>query len=310
MPEAILAGMVADQPESLLRQGEFASASKPGKGGQRRNETALAVGARNDPRLQAAHSPRIRNVVTNALSSRHVTEMVNASAFAEAQGLGLNAHVIVRLEDSPRLAACGLPWLRAAVTRTMRGCVARWAPGHGFAAIRVAERTTRSGLHLHIAAHLPDELRRPIAAALAHELMVPDDGVAIRITAARRSGPAARLRLLRYLLKGAEPIFAERIGLEAQPEGLVAGERCRATMNIGPAARRAAGWQEIRKPAALARALGLPGFREGVEQRRIGPPTMAARGVDRHGPRRVPRAPAAGPMRWVTAKPPPPHLRV
>jgi hypothetical protein len=59
----------------------------------------------------------------------------------------------------------------------------------------------------------------------------------------------------RYILKGTDPIWAKHLGVRAVDQGVVIGKRSGFSKNLGPAARKRAGYRPRRMPSSLSTAI-------------------------------------------------------
>lgn len=203
----------------------------------------------------------------HALDRAHVVELANAAAFAASLGVPFNAMLTVRWTLLPGFVDDDLPRLQAMLTdRTTR-----WLRRHGLVlhAVWTRERARGVGLHTGFALHLPS---RRLAKALCGYL---ERSMGFRkryghcgvwLTWGGRSH-AAWAGSLRYLLKGLDHRSFFYVGTETAnlgvelgidhrgQQGFVPVKRAGTTQNIGRAARKRAGWRDVRDLAGLRRIL-------------------------------------------------------
>ncbi|MCA3635760.1 MAG: hypothetical protein INF18_08555 [Methylobacterium sp.] len=190
---------------------------------------------------------------SQALSARHIGNLLAAANHAEAIGLPLNRMITVHWQTA------GIP-LEAMAKATGRftdllgKAVARH--GHATAWLWVHESGAGKGGHCHLLVHLPPHIipamtaaqRRWIKAITGQPyrkrtiLSKPIGG----ILAAEARNPdlhAANLAAaLSYVLKGADAGAAAQFNLSRlEPGGRIIGRRCSTSENIGAAARKAGG---------------------------------------------------------------------
>jgi hypothetical protein len=91
--------------------------------------------------------------------------------------------------------------------------------------------------HVHWVLHLPKSLRAAFEIKLTEWLVRVAGTITCRESAINIK-PVTNLRGLgRYLLKGIDPRYAARCGVNHVPQGLVYGKRCGISKSLGPASR-------------------------------------------------------------------------
>jgi hypothetical protein len=185
----------------------------------------------------------------NQLVTRHVRQLVNAGAYAASIGSPFTAHVTLHL----RLAECFSPETWAAYQTDLLEKMSRWLTRNGIsvAFAWVRENGPVKGEHLHLLLHLP----QPMWGAFKRFMLkaggfTPADasGEAIRISGGRFGMYAETMRAgaARYILKSLSPTTCNALGIRHKPTLPVPVKRCGASDTIGPKARKAAGWVELR----------------------------------------------------------------
>ncbi len=232
--------------------------------------TGPLQGLRQRPRTDRRH----------ALDLDQVRALVNAAAFAQAQGRPLVAGLTLTWRLMDGFAEQAWPAAQTRVFDHMSRWLRRREIVPAFAWIR--ERVPGRGAHTHLLLHLPrrgtaglaEQLRGYLAGAFGFRDGATASGRAERGVAVScgRFGawtPKMRAGQLRYCLKGLDPTAFRYVGQAGEtenigaalgiehrgPQGLIAVKRCGASQNIGPAARRRAGWTEVRDLAGLRRIL-------------------------------------------------------
>jgi len=136
----------------------------------------------------------------------------------------------------------------------------------------VRERARGMGPHTHALVHLgrkPTAVWPRLRARLDHMFRFDPTGIDISMGAHGAKTATMRAGMLRYVCKGIDHAAFRYVGLDGETEniaaalgirhrgqqGIVEIKRCGTSQNIGPAARRQAGWTEIRDIASLNRSL-------------------------------------------------------
>ncbi len=215
-----------------------------------------------------------------ALDLDQVRALVNAAAFAQAQGHPLVAGLTLTWRLMDGFAEQAWPAAQVRVLDSM----SKWLRRRGIVPtfVWVRERVPGRGAHTHLLLHLSrddtaglaEQLRGYLAGAFGFRDEAAPSGRAERGVAVSRGRfgawtPAMRAGLLRYCLKGLDPAAFRYVGQAGEtenigaalgiehrgPQGLIAVKRCGTSQNIGPTARRLAGWAEVRDLAGLRRIL-------------------------------------------------------
>ncbi|MFC7739272.1 hypothetical protein ACFQX4_26720 [Roseomonas sp. GCM10028921] len=215
------------------------------------------------------------------LSLGDVRQLVNAHAYATALGRPLNAHLIVHLVNARGFTAeNGSAWRSHFLDKLHRHLHRTGTPP---AYLWVRETAARKGPHLHVLLHLHNwtAQRAPLIAYVLRTAFPPEAAALthphapVRITGGRFGMGTDRMRagVLRYVCKGIDPcatyrlrgdgrdqtvIVSDVIGVEPSDAPPLPGQRYGASHSLGPAARRAAGWQEMHDLNDLARHLNPP----------------------------------------------------
>jgi hypothetical protein len=143
------------------------------------------------------------------------------------------------------------------------------------ALVWVRERVRGIGVHTHALVHLgpnPRALKAGLQAHLDRLFEFGPTGIHISMGEYGAKTVTMRAGALRYFCKGIDPAafryvgwsgetenIAAALGIRYQgPQGTIKIKRCGASQNIGPAARREAGWREIRDLFSLERLLNPP----------------------------------------------------
>ena len=209
---------------------------------------------------------------------RQISELLNAEAFAEWQGIGFTAHATLHWRCDP-----AFEFLRPGASRLHRFLdkLGRWLKRQDIpvAFAWVNEVGREYGEHTHLVLHVPKPRRGAIGAfnAFKASLHAWDHGEtegfhpdqvdrfgkpwpAVKITGARYGIHNRRMRsgLCKYLLQGDRPEGPRLHRLRCrdpccrtwhQAEGQCCPDpkpTLRRSCSLGPAARRAAGWTELR----------------------------------------------------------------
>ncbi len=215
-----------------------------------------------------------------ALALDQVCNLVNAAAFAEAQGRPL----VVELTLAWRLMRGFSEKRWADIQVRAVDYMSRWLRRRKIVPTFVwdRERVPGCGVHTHVLLHLPrrgtaklaKELRNYISRTFGFQDRVkPSDKLerGVDVSYGRFGAWTREMRAgsLRYALKGFDHRAFRYVGQDGTTENLGAAlgidhrgqqgfidiKRCGTSQNIGPAARRKAGWPEIKDVDGLRRAL-------------------------------------------------------
>jgi hypothetical protein len=185
----------------------------------------------------------------NQLLPRHVQQLANAGAFAASRGTPLTAHATIHWP----LAEGFTPERWAAHQSDLFDKMSRWLTRHGIpvAFAWVRENGPEKGEHTHTLLHLPQPMWGAFKRFMlkAGNFTVADaSGEAIRISGGRFGMYADTMRagVARYILKSLSPTTCEALGIRHKPTLPVGIKRAGVSFSIGPQARQAAGWQELR----------------------------------------------------------------
>lgn len=170
----------------------------------------------------------------------------HATRFAQRAGVPLNTMVTVNFteldasEKASRLfrrllAQRFAPWLRrSAPTKT------KFAPTYVWTLESVASTTAA-----HWLVHLPKGVRRAFATKL--------DAWLASLSGRKPQARTIQIKRVynmigarRYVLKGVNPAWANHLGVRPSDQGIVNGKRSGFSRNLGPAARKAAGYMPRR----------------------------------------------------------------
>jgi hypothetical protein len=213
-------------------------------------------------------------------SSRHLTprqirELLNAEAFAEDQGVGFAVHVTLLWQCDPDFTiAVWSQRLRRFVDKLHRWLDRRGIP---LAVAWLNETGRHYGNHTHFLVHVPHPKRGAVhsfsaikedlaAWIIATENLVTDKTDhrgklwrPVRITGGPFGIRTRRMRsgVCRYWLKSMDPADVFYTGFGAESRAAILGirtrasvlptgvQRCNASRNLKPQARRNAGWREL-----------------------------------------------------------------
>lgn len=225
---------------------------------------------RRGPRRGLPRLPRIDR--KRNLTLLELLRFANGIAFAKQIGLPLNTHITVTWNRAPGFS---LKVWSERETR-LRQALGRWLERRGVQAVSayVRENCRGRGPHTHLLIHLPQDRWHELAAEL-HPFLLRSGGFhwdnGVRITGDARGTPGMvtwrqTTGLFRYLAKGidpkalvllgTEPVFlSDLLGVRPEPLATVALKRVGTCEALGPKARKAAGWKELRHPLDLLRFL-------------------------------------------------------
>lgn len=184
-------------------------------------------------------------------SSRHInrTPAVNihhATRCAERCGIPLNVFITINFTDVGADEGASLAF-RKLLNQRFAPWLRRTAPlGKLLAPTYVwSLENTRKTTAAHWLVHLPVEVRGAFSKKL--QLWVED------ITGKRPLPNTIQVKsiysiigLRRYILKGVNPMWANRLGVRSSDQGIINGRRSGFSRNLGPVARKKAGYQPQR----------------------------------------------------------------
>lgn len=183
------------------------------------------------------------------LLPRHARQLVNSAAFAAAQGMPFTAHVTIHF----RLAEGFTPETWPSFQTDLLDKMSRWLARQGIpvAFAWVRENGPVKAEHLHMAIHLPHQHWGAFKRYLifAGRFTASDaGGEAIKVTGGRFGmyAPTMRAGACRYILKSMAEAKCKALGIRHKPTLPVTVKRCGISASIGPKARKAAGWVELR----------------------------------------------------------------
>jgi len=226
--------------------------------------------------LDAPSEPSARQTLER-LTLEGVRKLINAHAFAASAKMPLNAHATIHLDRATGFRRDH--WAQWQADLLER--ITRWLARHDIptAYLWTREVGARTGAHLHLLLHLSDFANQhgPLTDYLHETMFAPDDVLSpphapVRITGGRYGMQTHSMRagVLRYVLKGIDPAETHRLSLDGYQTVRVADAlgitpakdappipgRCHGSSHsIGPAARHAAGWTEMRDLHHLAHHL-------------------------------------------------------
>lgn len=196
---------------------------------------------------------------SDSLSLNHAANVIEAAQFAAAAGMPFNRHLTIHWQQAG-IADERSAWATGRFLKLAGDWIARRGgfefnqkQSSRFAWAWVRENGDRKGSHVHILLHLPagtrigDMQRRWLRAITGRPYSASTIKTArIGGTAgAAQSAPAAYqanlFAVVAYVLKGACPAAARKLGLERlEAGGRIIGKRAATSQNIGLAARRRA----------------------------------------------------------------------
>lgn len=206
---------------------------------------------------------------TTNISTKGVIDLVNANAFAEAQGTPLTMFVVITWPKTKGWTEVTHSARQSAFFKNL----ASWTKYHGapLAYYWTLEKSNRIGLHMNLAIHAPKPLFGKLVQALPKMIpgFIPDTHTLCVI--GDTDGPPKycshgnqRLGILKYFLKGmdhtatfsgpnAEKLnFADHIGIQHRgQQGAISGKRFGVGHSLGDKARRDAGYEDRTSPDGL-----------------------------------------------------------
>lgn len=246
--------------------------SKRGKRGpDQQQPVPPAQGGRISRGVYAGNPRRPTQNRTRHLTFEQLRELVNALTFAEGdrRRRPLSSFLTILWRHSRDFCEAG--WVRR--ERIFWIKVRNWLKRKGVEhrCIWVRECGYYKGPHLHALLDIPRRLRSEFIQFIQRTERLSAGGVRLKSSWTA----AAHIGLLRYFMKGADRRdfqyrgdttvnVSDLLGIEHQGDPLpVNVQRCGVTHNLGPAARRAAGWIDGRSLEDLAGRLSnaVPGKR-------------------------------------------------
>lgn len=235
-----------DQPRAPARHLKTAGKRQSGRSGTALANTSSGLfpvtgtwgGARNSALRTSSH-----------LTLKQCLELLEAADHATRLGLPFNRHWTVHYQKAGIAEADAMRFIGKLLKLLSDFASARNAQR---AAIWAREGGPSKGGHVHILLHVPAALRLTgktrrwvrLAGGTAKRGVSFIRSVAGNVSAAEGQSEhywhnAEVVRC--YLLKGADEMAGEALGLEVADQGIVIGKRCGTTQNIGKAARER--WQ-------------------------------------------------------------------
>lgn len=201
--------------------------------------------------------------------------LIDAERFANSIGLPLTAFLTVTWRSAPEFNAKRRDSWQAHQERL---CAAlriflrdhKITPAYAF----VRERVVGMGAHTHFFVHIPSKRWTSVKRKLEKHLLAAggfSNPRAVKITGDRNGGrgivhESQRSGVLQYLAKGINPNemvptgagtipLPTFLGIRPQKQATIPGQRIGCTRNIGPAARKKAGYRDMSTLLELANAL-------------------------------------------------------
>lgn len=210
------------------------------------------------------------------MTLEQVKHAINASAFAETIGFPLNAQLTIAWLHSPEFASDGSTW--AATQTKLFDRIGRYLMRQDIepAVVWTRERQRGKGPHTHVAIHLgsrPKRIRKDLRDYIVKTFKFEREGIDIQMGDFGAKTPAMRAGILRYALKAIDHTDFRYTGYGAETEnighalgiehrgsqGTIEIKRLGTSQNIGPTARKQAGWIELRDLTSLAKKLAPDG---------------------------------------------------
>jgi hypothetical protein len=208
---------------------------------------------------------------TRGLDLEQVKHLLNAAVYAEAAGMPLNAMVTIRWIDAEGFD----PSVWAAMQTRLLDKMGRWLRERGVnpAFVWVRERVPGVGCHTHALVHLGPKPLAVAADLTAYLLRTGrfqrSEGVFISLGKFGAQTVEARAGLRCYVAKGLDHRLWRYTGVGDETEnlgavlgldhrgsqGVVEIKRSGFSQSLGPAARRRAGYQDVRDLPGLRRML-------------------------------------------------------
>lgn len=203
-----------------------------------------------------------------SLSLDQVRDLVNAVAFADASGCALNATLAVTWPLSALFSEPKWSELQTALLDRLTRHLRRRGVETAFVWTR--ERQTGTGAHTHIMLHLgrkPTAVCEDLLAYIERKFRFEADGLKIEMGEYGMFSRNMRAGALLYLTKAIDHKDFRYSGRETQnighllgirhrgTQGIIKIKRAGASQNIAAAARKRAGWREIRELERLHHVL-------------------------------------------------------
>lgn len=185
----------------------------------------------------------------NPLLTRHARQLINSAAYAASVGTPFTAHVTIHFRLAEGFTPEKWPAFQTDLLDKMSRRLRREGIPVAFAWVR--ENGPVKGAHLHLAIHLPHQHWGAFKRYLLHAgrfTAFDAGGEAIKITGGRFGMyvPSMRAGACRYILKSMAQTKCEALGIRHKPTLPVKVKRCGISASIGPKARKAAGWRELK----------------------------------------------------------------
>lgn len=184
---------------------------------------------------------------SDSLSLDQAANIIEAAQFAAAAGVPFNRHLTIHWQQAG-IADERAAWATGRFLKLAGDWIA--TAGDRFSWAWVRENGDRKGSHAHILLHLPAPTRiggmqrrwLRLITGLAYSASTIKTGRIGGTAGAAQSAPAAYevnlAAVVRYILKGACPAAARKLGLERlEAGGRIIGKRAATSQNIGRAAR-------------------------------------------------------------------------
>ena len=210
---------------------------------------------------------------SRALDLDHVRGAVNAAAFASSAGWPLSVQLTIAWELSEYFADEGWATLQTRLFNEMGRYLRR--RGIEIAFVWTRERAPGRGAHTHAAVHLggkPIDVAAGLLAYLTDKFSFAPGAVDISMGKFGAMTPSRRAGIMLYLLKGIDHAAFRFTGNDGSTEnigaalgidhrgqqGHIAIKRAGVSQNVALAARKRAGWREVRDLEGLSRLLNPP----------------------------------------------------
>ena len=199
---------------------------------------------------------------TRYLTRKQVRDIINAAAYAKSAGLALNAQITVTWQNARSFEIESWAEIQTAFFDKM----SRHLKEHGVtpAFIWTRERQHGKGPHTHGGIHLgpkPASIVRDLKRQLDSKFGFDEMGIKLDIGKFGLMKNTMRTGMLRYALKALAHADFRYTGIGSETEnighllgighrgsqGMISIKRAGASQNITKAARKAAGWAEIRE---------------------------------------------------------------
>jgi hypothetical protein len=201
------------------------------------------------------------------LTLEQVRNLTNAVMFTRQSGAPLTVFLTIVWGHCPTFTERNL----GTITTALFDCIGKWLRrhkhGNPLRAVWTREHGRRKGHHLHALANIPVKLLPELELQLQRSFGFSAGGLKFTLGRFGMRSPRMQMGALRYscksldhrafLYEAFESVnIADRLGIEhVGTDGIVRAKRAGWTQNIGPTARRRAGWRELRHHDELAFAL-------------------------------------------------------